>query len=476
MEDNKIQLSSQTLELSETSTYIEMTNRLCYYGEPNLNGIVLPVDTASDIAETLIDQPVVAKYKTIKGKPDLGGHEVSKLPNGEVKFGTEFIGVHTSVEVKDDTVEVQGVEKTLPCLFATCKIWKRNSNMVTAVKRLFSEGKLFSSWEILTSSYEVKDGLKYVKDYVFESNCLLGSKSFPAFGKCATALTLAETEENPEMLIAEALAIDIENINKKEDKDLNKDKKNTVVEGAEDNTTVQPIVSETPVVEPVIKTPETSETVVSDLTVCDLRNKIQELCRTKLKVWCYVDLMFPNEKYVLVETDNRTSQLEYTKFTYEVNGEEVTIGEPETIRLVVSVENINAEIASKNEAILSTNEEIKNLKATIEELTPYKEEAEKGEREKAEKELAEKQEGLKKYAIKSGYITSEEIETSEEIKLMISEVNETAIKALIVDRLMSGKEENVVASTKPEVETASLVSEETTPTDYKSVMKKFLGK
>ena len=59
---------------------------------------------------------------------------------------------------------------------------------------------------------------------------------------------------------------------------------------------------------------------------------------------------------------------------------------------------------------------------------------------------------------------------------MISEVNETAIKALIVDRLMSGKEETVVASTKPEVETASLVSEETTPTDYKSVMKKFLGK
>ena len=46
MEKDKIYLASTAIELSEEEDkpYIELTNRLCYYGEANLNGVVLPVD------------------------------------------------------------------------------------------------------------------------------------------------------------------------------------------------------------------------------------------------------------------------------------------------------------------------------------------------------------------------------------------------------------------------------------------------
>lgn len=475
MSIEKIELSGQAIELSETSTFLEMTNRLCYYGEPNANNVVLPVDTAVDLAETLIDQPVVAKYKTNKGKPDLGGHEVIKTKNG-IKFGTENIGVHTAVEVKDDTVEVNGEIKTLPCLFAKCKIWTRNTNMIDAVKRLFAEGKLFSSWEIKTSNYEVKDGIKYLNNYVFESNCLLGSGHTPSFGDCATALALAETEQEPEMLIAEALAIDIENSINKED--INLEKGETIINSEEITEPVTTSESEQAEENSVSET-NIPEIEVADMTVRDLRIKLEKLCRDKLR-YCWIAFMFPNEKYVLLEYDERESELDYMKVTYEVNGTDIRVGEPEKVSLAVSVSNINKEIETKNDAIIAANDEIKSLRAEIEQLTPYKEMAEKASKEKAEKELAEKQEKLKSYAIKSGYISTEEIETSEDIKMLITNVDETAVKALIVDRLMAEKAEIVTSETnKPTeiiTETASLVSEDTDAIDHKSIMKKFLNK
>ena len=104
---------------------------------------------------------------------------------------------------------------------------------------------------------------------------------------------------------------------------------------------------------------------------------------------------------------------------------------------------------------------------------------EKAELERAEKELSEKKEELKKYAVKSGYITSDEIETSEEIKNLIDSVDENGIKSIIVDRLMAQKnEETIPVLEKSEIkttETASLTCDEES-SDYKSVMKRFLGK
>ena len=192
--------------------------------------------------------------------------------------------------------------------------------------------------------------------------------------------------------------------------------------------------------------------------------------------------MFPTENYVLVEFDERESELEYMKFAYTVNGEDVTVGEPEKVKLAVSVADINSEISEKNDVIIKANEEITALKSEVETLTKYKEMFEQAEAEKAADELAKKKKCLSEYAVKSGYISSEEIESSEEIKKLIEAVDENGIKAVIVDRLMAQKSDVAVetseVATPVTTEVASLTCDEISieTSDYKSVMKKFLGK
>ena len=165
MEKEKIFLTSSVVELAdeEDKPYITLTNRLCWYDEPNLNGVILPAEGAVEKAETLIDMPVQAKYKKIANKDDLGGHEVFTNPvTGDVEFGTLSVGTHVSVEVKDDQVVVDGEEKTLPCLFATSKVWKRHKNVVAAIKRLFAENLLHTSWEVEYDESIFKNGLKTI--------------------------------------------------------------------------------------------------------------------------------------------------------------------------------------------------------------------------------------------------------------------------------------------------------------------------
>ena len=495
------EMSSNVIELSEHKTYIELTRRLCYYDYPNLNGVQLNSDTAEEKAQSLLMQPVVAKYKRIRNKDDLGGHECSVDNHGNVTFGTVPIGVNVAVEIKNDTININNNTVETPCLFATSRIWTRNKNVCSAIKRLFAEGKLHSSWEILTENAEYVNNVKILKDYVFEADALLGSTSNPAYGECATTLCVASAED-PEILLSEAIANDfnIDNSETKEDKTLKIKENESVVTSENENADViTDEVVETSQKTENVETTETetvitiskeesqevvdnSETVdVSALTVRDLRCKIEKACRDKIR-YCWVAFMFPTENYVLVEFDERESELEYMKFAYTVNGEDVTVGEPEKVKLAVSVADINSEISEKNDAIIKANEEITALKSEVETLTKYKEMFEQAEAEKAADELAKKKKCLSEYAVRSGYISSEEIESSEEIKKLIDAVDENGIKAIIVDRLMAQKS-NVVVETSEIVtpvttEVASLTCDEVSieTSDYKSVMKKFLGK
>lgn len=214
MEFEKICFSSKAIDIAENDLYLEITNRLCYYDDKNLNNVMLPYkgfeESALENAKTLINMPVQAKYRKINNMDDLGSHEMHVLPNGEVEFLTESIGTHISIEIKDDTVTtVSGDTKTLPCLFAKCRIWKRNSNMIAAVKRLYeSDGGLNSSWEISTSEYEYKAGVKILKDYAFLANTFLGSTTTPAYNGTSKAISLSSLSED-ELLVAEALSLDL---------------------------------------------------------------------------------------------------------------------------------------------------------------------------------------------------------------------------------------------------------------------------
>lgn len=468
-------MSSNVFELAEHKTYLELTRRLCWYGQPNYNNVELPIENAEEKAQTLVGQPVVAKYKKINKKDDIGGHECSINQDGELIFNTTPIGVNTAVEVKNDNVEINGEIVNIPCLFATSRIWKRNKNICSAIKRLFSEKLLHSSWEIAIDQYEVINDKKILKEYEFEADCLLGSKTKPAYGNCASTIAMAQESIDPNILMAEAIQKDFKDDEKEENfNDM-------------DNKPVNPVVVNTDE-----ETPNTSneviDTAMSDLTDKDIRRGIEKTYRDKYHQWAWVSYMFPNEKYALLEVDGRVSELEYIKVSYSVDNNSISVGDSEIINLVVSVASINdefnkkiSEINDKNNALVKASEEIKTLKTEIEGLSEYKEMYEKAEKEKRDKELAEKQETLKNYAVKSGYISAEEIESSEEIKAMIASVDTNAIKAVIADRFMSEKNDDTDNSVTPnntdDVITSSIVNDiNDSGMDYKSVIHDYLRK
>ena len=448
------EMSSNVIELSEHKTYIELTRRLCYYDYPNLNGVQLNSDTAEEKAQSLLMQPVVAKYKRIRNKDDLGGHECSVDNNGNVTFGTVPIGVNVAVEIKNDTVNINNNTVETPCLFATSRIWTRNKNVCSAIKRLFAEGKLHSSWEILTENAEYVNNVKILKDYVFEADALLGSTSNPAYGECATTLCVASAED-PEILLSEAIANDfnIDNSETKEDKTLKINENESVVTSENENADV--------VTDEVVETSQETENVETTETT----ETVSEAREAKA------------EKIEDTTADENTEKSEESNSDNTDTSNEEVVSDTDTI-----IANLKQEIVEKNDAIIKANEEIANLKAVNESLIQYKEMYEKIEAEKAADELAKKKKCLSEYAVKSGYISSDEIESSEEIKKLIEAVDENGIKAIIVDRLMAQKNDVVVETsemaTPVTTEVASLTCDEVSieTSDYKSVMKKFLGK
>ena len=448
------EMSSNVIELSEHKTYIELTRRLCYYDYPNLNGVQLNSDTAEEKAQSLLMQPVVAKYKRIRNKDDLGGHECSVDNKGNVTFGTVPIGVNVAVEIKNDTVNINNNTVETPCLFATSRIWTRNKNVCSAIKRLFAEGKLHSSWEILTENAEYVNNVKILKDYVFEADALLGSTSNPAYGECATTLCVASAED-PEILLSEAIANDfnIDNSETKEDKTLKIKENESVVTSENENADV--------ITDEVVETSQETENVETTETT----ETVSETREAKA------------EKIEDTTADENTEKSEESNSDNTDTSNKEVVSDTDTI-----IANLKQEIVEKNDAIIKANDEIANLKAVNESLMQYKEMYEKVEAEKAADELAKKKKCLSEYAVKSGYISSEEIESSEEIKKLIDTVDENGIKAIIVDRLMAQKNDVVVetseVTTPVTTEVASLTCDEVSieTSDYKSVMKKFLGK
>jgi len=500
MDIENIFLASEVVEISESNTYLELTSRICYYDDTNSNGVLLPSDAAGDKAQTLVNMPVQAKYRTnIAGLPTFSGHEMSKDENGNISFGTQSIGTHTEVYIENADVDVRGVIKNLPCLYAKYRIWKRYENVVAAVRRLFSIGKLFGSWEIVISSYEYKDGIKKVTDYEFLANTLLGYEyATPSYGIDAKALSLSVDMSNG-LMVAEALSQDIINHGLDKENEAKEDinlQKNDVTQVAEEN--VEGTVVNTPVAEaecaPSTKsnvTENNNKTEVSQLKEYDLRNKIREACRTKLGKWCWISFHFPVEKEVWLEIDERESELDFVRMTYEVTNDSITVSEPENVKLTVSISEVNTkiaeletEISTKDEAIIKSGEEISRLKAEVSELAPFKEKFEKAEQDKVAAELQGKKDTLVSSITKSGLITKEEIDKSEELKGYVDTLDDKSLKAILAERYMESlnsketlvSETNICNETNVKIASANLNNLEDEQLDVKSIMKSYLGK
>ena len=498
MNKENICLASEIVEISESKTYLELTSRICYYDDTNSNGVLLPSDSAEEKAQTLLNMPVQAKYRTnILGLPTFSGHEMYKDENGNVTFGTESIGTHTEVYIENADVDVRGTIKNLPCLYAKYRIWKRYENMVAAVRRLFSLGKLFGSWEITVSSYEFKDGIKRVTDYEFLANTLLGYEyASPSYGIDAKAISLS-SDENDSLLVAEALSQDIlsqglDTKNQAKEENILQDKNVTQIANENvEGTVVTPDAQTTNTSTENNAVENKNETEISQLTEYDLRKKIREACRAKLDKWCWISFHFPVDQEVWLEVDGRESELDFVRMTYTVENDTITVSEPENVKLTVSIAEVNAKIAelegqvsTKDEAIIKSGEEITKLKTEISELTPFKEKFEKAEQERIANELQEKKDALVSSVTKSGLITKEEIESSEDLKGYVDNLDEKSLKAILADRYIASLNENTTevsetqtqSETQTETASTNLDGLEDEPLDVKSIMKSYLGK
>ena len=522
MESEKICLASKTIDISEHENYIELTNRLCYYDDKNLNNVMLPYkgveEDAKRMASTLINMPLQAKYKKVMGLDDLGGHELSIDENGNAVWGTVSIGTHTNAWISEpeDVITVNGEHKKLPCLYATARVWKRNANIVSAIKRLFaSAGGLNSSWEIASNAYEFANGIKKLTDYEFLGNTCLGSQVTPAYSGTSKTISMASEVMDSELMIAEALTLDMNSENGAFEINNNKVKEDNILE--KDNITLSSEVTEevklseqtteteeisteevnTSVEENETPENETSETTeenkdeteISQLTEYDLRDKIREACKAKLGKWCWIAFHFPIEKEVWLEVEGRESELDFSRMTYTVENDVVEVSEPEAVKLTVSIAEVNAKIAeletevsAKDEAIIKSGEEIARLKTEISELSPFKEKFEQAEQERIENELKEKKDNLVSSITKSGLITKDEIEASEELKGYVDNLDEKSLKAILADRYIASLNDNTteISETQNEVETetasTNLDGLEDEQLDVKSIMKNYFGK
>lgn len=433
MEKINVYFASKTIDIAEHENYILLSNRVCYLDEPNGNGVCMPYDDPEAVAEmtkTLIDMPVVAKYVCDEnGEPNLGGHEAYiDEESGEIAFDTVPIGVHTDAYIKEDTVTTfAGESKTLPCVFATQKIWKRNKNMVAAVMRLFSEGRLHNSWEVASTEYSFKEGIKYLNKYHYLGNCFLGDNVAPAFGESAKILSLSQNDNNAMLMVAEALAQDIAAGGKEKEEDMN----------------IESAASEQKVFETTITAEE-----IAELTVDDIFKRLYAKLH-EMHSGGWIAYIYPEEHYLLWHSHS-ADELTFVKHTYAVNGDEVEVGEGEEVKLVVSIAQINAEIAELNEALAVANASIGSMREEISALTPYREAYEKAEAERAEQERKNAVAEMRQYCIDSGRFSEAELD-GEDMSALIENLDRDAINRIIAERLIAE-----MRNREPQKKTASV--------------------
>ena len=489
----------------------------------NGNQVALNRETIERWMSTLVGNPLVGKLVVApKGELDFSGHNMKVVTRKDAdgneyktaEFDTDAFGSFQSVGIEkiDDT----------DFIVASCKIWKRYPKACATILRRIESGTLNTSWEIdvLKAHKGIVGGrmAKIIDDGVFTAHCLLGANVEPAY-KCSKLLEVAETDFGLEL--ANAYIEDTKEIsniesNEKEAKNLklNKDKETqtaqvenpTETEQAEQTATESTTEPTTPA-EPDVQTseeggetppptePETSTepagepepestTETSSLTGRDLYMKLEDAV-SKISSDYYMTDMFPEDHTIWCKKWGYMNELDYIMFPYTVEGDEVSLGEPQNITLTVSVSQVNTKIDELNKTVASLNTELQSAKDEIAELTPYKEQAEKAAAEKAEAELAQKKENLRQYAISSKMITEAELTGEGEFASMIENLDEAGINGVIPSRCVEAAKK---APAEKKIETSEVHKSEsiklnlnetkynTTNANKRDAWREYLGK
>ena len=434
-------IESRPISIASFDNYKEATFLISVLDEPDLYGRIIPKESGELYHNTIVGYPLVAKLKTsLKGKPiDFGGHEKTIVKeNGKKrsKFNTVAIGSFTESSVVP--MELDGYEGEKNCIIAKCKLWvTRFPEYFKVFDKLWEEGNLKSSWEMTVSESEDNGENKILKIFEFIGAAALGKAHTPAVPG-GGVIEYAELEKDIEADLAEALEKDICFLSKNES-----EKEDICLSNSNVDTNV--------------KTEASTETAA--LTQWDLQKKIEAACCKALRLNQYdgyVAFWFPEDHVVWFAQYGRESELDYIACTYEVENDVVTISEHVDVRLTVKITEVNtvlaakekeikelqAELTTKDEAIIKAGETVSGLNAKIAELEPYKEAAEQAEQKRIETEIAEHKESLKKNLLKTKLFTEEEV-ASAEIAELIEARNETAIKTLIADRYIASFDKNV---------------------------------
>nr|DAW55953.1 MAG TPA: hypothetical protein [Caudoviricetes sp.] len=430
----------------------------------NGNQVALNRDTIESWMSTLVGNPLVGKLVVApKGELDFSGHNMKVVTRKDddgneyktAEFDTDAFGSFQSVGIEkiDDT----------DFIVASCKIWKRYPKACATILRRIESGTLNTSWEIdvLKAHKGIVGGrmAKIIDDGVFTAHCLLGANVEPAY-KCSKLLEVAETDFGLEL--ANAYIEDTKEIsniesNEKEAKnlELNKDKETqtaqvenpTNTEQAE-KTAIESTTEPTTSAEPNVQTSEEGgETPpptepagepepapeTSSLTGRDLYMKLEDAV-SKISSDYYMTDVFPEDHTIWCKKWGYMNELDYIMFPYTVEGDEVSLGEPQNITLTVSISDVNTKIAELNNTIASLNTELQSAKEEVAFLAPYKDQAEKAEAERAAAELAQKKEDLRQYALSSKMITEAEVSEGGNYASLIENLDETGIKSVIAER------------------------------------------
>lgn len=462
----------------------------------NGNRVALNRDTIESWMGTLVGNPLVGKLVVApKGELDFSGHNM-KIVTRKDKDGNDY----TTAEFDTDafgsfqSVGIENIDDT-DFIVASCKIWKRYPKACATILRRIENGTLNTSWEIdvLQSHKGVVGGrmAKIIDDGVFTAHCLLGANVEPAY-KCSKLLEVAETDFGLELAnayIEDSKEISNKESNEKEAKKLepNKDMEasaiqdeiSVVEETAQEsvgNTAIEASSTSEPEIWVSEDEPEnTTETStdgesdqnseISSLTDRDLCNKLCEAVRN-FNSDMYLVEWFPEDHNIWCKRLINMNSLDYVMFSYVVEGNEVSLGEPQDVTLTVSVSQVNAKfeemnttIEELNSVVVEQNNALQAAKDEVASLIPFKEQAEKAAAEKAAAELAQKKEDLRQYAISSKMVTEAEVADGGEFASMIDELNETGINGIIASRCIEAAkaaksaESNVETSDvhKPEV-------------------------
>ena len=518
MDNENVIFQGIGVEISEDKSNPDFLNAkfaICDFNT-NKNKVRLNRDTIESWVSTLVGTPLVAKIvKTLRGN-DFGSHEMRvvsyKDKDGVHKkavFDTSAFGVctNTYIETAKDGNEY---------IYADYKVWKRFENATKIIQDRCEN--LHTSWEISVEDYTVKsdngDKIKVIDKGRFIGLAMLGSNVEPAYD-CSGLLEVASQDDNElnTALIQDIIDIERSDINNNTDKEVNMElKDNEVLENSEaineQNNTSQ---SET---EHLVdnsdvgnskntdddKDSETSKcgdgkkkeksecendenkdnecstehTEISVLTDRDIRSKLYNAIKGCVDiVW-----LFPADGIAWIrDYDSRQTELEFKEYRFYIENDEVIIdGEPVDIKLIASPKTMMEQIAQKDGAITEMSAQIKNLSDEVSSLKPYKDKVEEIERSEREAEIEKNRKELSEYAISSGYITADELETSEDIKTMIKELNKTGIQSIISDRVVSAlvtnKKEDAVVETSANKEQNSNVQLNLSALDSNEVSEK----